>query len=74
MTVPVWWPRVVAAAGCRRHVTGMFLAHATPHLDGDQLRLTFARPDIEQAWRDSGAQDALDAALQQYGVHAVTAT
>lgn len=64
---PAWWPQVVAAADRRRHVTGLLLAHATPVLDRDVLRLQFTRPDIAQTWRDSRAQDALEAALASVG-------
>lgn len=67
-TTPAWWPQVVADAGHRRHWTSRLLDHATPYLDGDTLRLVFTRPDIEEAWRDSRAQEALDAALQQHGI------
>jgi hypothetical protein len=42
----------------------MLLAHATPVVDDGVLRLQFARADIAQAWQDSGAQAALDAALE----------
>ncbi|MFI6032968.1 hypothetical protein ACIBBD_02060 [Streptomyces sp. NPDC051315] len=42
----------------------MLLAHATPVLHGGVLRLQFARADIAAAWQDSGAQTALDAALE----------
>jgi len=62
-TVPAWWPRVVAAADRRRHVTGLLLAHATPNLTGSTLRLRFASPALARAWQDSGAQDALEGAL-----------
>lgn len=68
MPAPAWWPQVVSAAGHRRHWTGRLLDHATPYLDGSVLRLVLTRPDIEQAWRDSRAQEALDAALQQYRI------
>jgi hypothetical protein len=42
----------------------MLLAHATPTVDDGVLRLQFARADIADAWRDSGAQATLDAALK----------
>lgn len=64
--VPVWWPEVVAAADRRRHVTGLLLAHATPTVVRGRLRLTFPQADLVTAWHDSGAQDALDAALKQH--------
>jgi len=67
MPEPVWWPQVVAAADKRRNVTGMLLAHATPHVEGGQLRLGFARPDLAAAWQESGAQAALEGALAQHG-------
>ncbi|MFE0794754.1 hypothetical protein [Streptomyces mutabilis] len=67
MPIPVWWPQVVAAADKRRNVTGRLLAHATPHIEGGQLRLEFARPDLAAAWAESGAQTALEGALDHYG-------
>jgi hypothetical protein len=62
-SVPDWWPKIVSAADRRRHVTGMLLAHATPTLDDGVLRLHFDDPNIAAAWRDSGAQAALEGAL-----------
>ncbi|CAL9367527.1 hypothetical protein [Streptomyces sp. enrichment culture] len=66
-TAPAWWPQTVAAAGRRRNVAGLLLSHAVPHLDGSRLRLVFARPDAAEAWTESGAQAALEAALQADG-------
>ncbi|MFF0777077.1 hypothetical protein [Streptomyces sp. NPDC003720] len=63
MPEPVWWPRIVAAAERRRHVTGLLLAHATPTLHDGVLRLAFDRADLAAAWEDSGAQAALEGAL-----------
>lgn len=65
---PFWWPQIVQAADRRRHVTGLLLAHATPDLANDVLRLQFTDPDIAQAWQESGAQVALEAAMQQHGI------
>jgi hypothetical protein len=42
----------------------MLLAHATPVVHDGVLRLQFARADIADAWLASGAQAALDAALE----------
>lgn len=68
MPIPVWWSRIVAAADRRRHVTGMLLAHATPSFVDGVLRLQFGDPAIAEAWRDSGAQLALEGALEQHGI------
>lgn len=65
---PAWWPQVAAAAGHRRHVTGQLLDHATVHLHDGTLQLTFDRPDIEQAWQTSRAQEALEGALEEHGI------
>jgi hypothetical protein len=46
----------------------MLLAHATPVVHDGVLRLQFARADIADAWQDSGAQAALDAALEHCGL------
>lgn len=67
MTEPIWWPEVLAATSRRRVAAGMLLDHAVPTVDGGTLRLTFARPDIAAAWRDSGAQAALEGALAHLG-------
>lgn len=67
MTVPVWWPEVVAAADRRRHVTGLLLAHATPTVAHGRLRLTFDRADLVTAWHASQAVAALDGALAHLG-------
>lgn len=63
MTQPGWWPAVVAATRLRRMAAGTLLDHATPTIHDGQLRLTFHRADLAEAWRESGAQDALDAPL-----------
>ncbi|GAP46892.1 hypothetical protein [Streptomyces azureus] len=68
MTEPIWWPQVLAATSLRRQAAGMLLAHATPTVVGGTLRLTFARADVAAAWRDSGAQAALEGAMQHCGV------
>lgn len=68
MPTPIWWPRIVAAADRRRHVTGMLLAHAKPTLDDGVLRLQFGDPAIVQAWEESGAQVALEGALAASGL------
>ncbi|QTD96987.1 hypothetical protein [Streptomyces cyanogenus] len=68
MPIPVWWPRIVAAADRRRHVTGMLLAHATPTLDDGVLRLHFADPRVAAAWQESGAQAALEGAMKAGGI------
>lgn len=65
---PTWWPRIVAAADHRRHVTGRLLAHATPVLADGVLRLQFTDPAIAKAWRESGAQAALEGALAASGI------
>jgi hypothetical protein len=69
--VPFWWPQIVAAADRRRHVTGLLLAHATPRLVRGRLQLTFTSPRLAAAWRESGAQDALEGALRQHRITAV---
>jgi hypothetical protein len=68
MPPPFWWPQIVTAADRRRHVTGLLLAHATVALDDGVLRLQFTDPAIAAAWRDSGAQVALEAALTASGI------
>jgi hypothetical protein len=67
MTEPFWWPQVLAATSTRRQAAGMLLAHATPTAHDGTLRLHFDRADIAAAWRDSGAQAALEGALTQLG-------
>ncbi|GGT85742.1 hypothetical protein [Streptomyces coeruleorubidus] len=64
MTIPVWWPKVLAATRLRRMAAGMLLDHASPSVHGGTLRLAFVRADIAAAWRDSGAQAALEGAMQ----------
>lgn len=54
------WPPPTAA--------GMLLAHATPSLDGGALHLSFSGPDIAAAWRESGAQAALEGAMVANGI------
>jgi hypothetical protein len=68
MSTPVWWPQVLAATSARRQAAGMLLAHATPTVVGGTLRLSFDRADIAAAWRDSGAQAALEGAMEHCGV------
>jgi hypothetical protein len=68
MTNPIWWPKVLAATSTRRQAAGMLLAHATPTVEGGTLRLEFGRADIAAAWRDSGAQAALEGAMKHCGV------
>ncbi|MFJ4974194.1 hypothetical protein ACIP6X_02385 [Streptomyces coeruleorubidus] len=68
MSTPIWWPGVLAAAGQRRIYTDELLAHATPTVVGGTLRLHFDRADIAAAWRDSGAQAALEGAMEHCGV------
>lgn len=68
MTEPFWWPQVLDATSTRRQAAGMLLAHATPTVEGGTLRLHFARADIAAAWRDSGAQAALEGAMKHCGV------
>jgi hypothetical protein len=68
VTAPVWWwPKILAATSTRRQAAGMLLAHATPTVVDGTLRLTFARADIAAAWEESGAQAALEGALQASG-------
>jgi hypothetical protein len=67
MTEPFWWPQILAATSLRRQAAGMLLAHATPTVHGGTLWLSFARADIEAAWRDSGAQAALEGAMKHCG-------
>lgn len=67
MTEPVWWPEVVAAADRRRHVTGLFLAHATPSVARGRLRLAFNDPRMAAAWHESRAEAALEGALAHLG-------
>lgn len=67
VTAPAWWPEIMAAADRRRHVTGLLLNHATPSLVGGTLQLRFTAPGVVQAWRDSGAQAALEGALEHGG-------
>jgi hypothetical protein len=69
MTEPFWWPKVLAATSTRRQAAGMLLAHATPTVHDGTLQLTFDRADIAAAWRDSGAQAALEGALAHLGHH-----
>jgi hypothetical protein len=68
MTAPAWWSQVLEATSTRRQAAGMLLAHATPTVDDGTLRLHFARADIAAAWRDSGAQAALEGAMKAGGV------
>jgi hypothetical protein len=67
MTEPTWWPRVLDATSTRRQAAGMLLAHATPTVVGGTLQLSFTRADIAAAWRDSGAQAALEGAMGHLG-------
>ncbi|MFL4904832.1 hypothetical protein ACJ6WF_16995 [Streptomyces sp. MMS24-I2-30] len=60
----------MAAADRRRHVTGMLLAHASPDLVGGVLRLTFRNAQLAVAWRESGAQAALEGAMQHHEIDA----
>jgi hypothetical protein len=69
MTKPPWWPEVLAATSLRRQAAGMLLAHAIPTVEGGTLRLHFDRADIAVAWRDSGAQAALEGAMKHLGRH-----
>jgi hypothetical protein len=69
MTEPFWWPQILAATSLRRQAAGMLLAHATPTVVGGVLRLAFARDDIAVAWRESGAQAALEGALAHLEHH-----
>jgi hypothetical protein len=68
MTEPVWWPQVLDATSTRRQAAGMLLAHATPTVVDGTLRLHFARADIAAAWEESGAQAALEGAMEAGGV------
>jgi hypothetical protein len=68
MVVPFWWPEVLAATSLRRQAAGMLLAHATPTVVGGTLRLSFGRADIAAAWEESGAQAALEGAMEHCGV------
>jgi hypothetical protein len=63
-----WWPKVLAATSLRRQAAGMLLAHATPTVHDGTLRLSFDRADIAAAWRESGAQAALEGAMEHCGV------
>jgi hypothetical protein len=67
MTEPTWWPQVLDATSTRRQAAGLLLAHATPTVEGGTLRLHFGRADIAAAWRDSGAQAALEGAMKHCG-------
>jgi hypothetical protein len=67
MPHPPWWSQVLAATSLRRQAAGMLLAHATPTVHDGTLRLHFARADIAAAWRDSGAQAALEGAMKHCG-------
>ncbi|MEW2463122.1 hypothetical protein AB0872_20760 [Microbacterium sp. NPDC047426] len=68
MTEPFWWPQALAATSTRRQAAGMLLAHATPTVVDGTLRLYFGRANIAAAWRDSGAQAALEGAMKHCGV------
>ena len=68
MPIPVWWPEIMLAADRRRHATGLLLACATPDLHNGVLRLQFPEPRLVNAWRESGAQAALEAALEQHDI------
>ena len=68
MPIPAWWPEIMLAADRRRHTTGMLLACATPSLHNGVLRLQFTEPRLVNAWRDSGAQAALEGALTASGI------
>jgi hypothetical protein len=68
MTKPPWWPKVLAATSLRRQAAGDLLADATPTVHDGTLRLHFGRADIAAAWRESGAQAALEGAMKAEGV------
>lgn len=68
MNEPIWWPEVLAATSLRRQAAGMLLAHATPTAVDGTLRLSFDRGDVAAAWEESGAQAALEGAMEAGGV------
>ncbi|MEU0200910.1 MULTISPECIES: hypothetical protein [unclassified Streptomyces] len=67
MSIPVWWPEVLAATARRRVYAAEILAHATPTVERGLLRLTFTDPGHLAAWEASGAEAALDGALAHLG-------
>jgi hypothetical protein len=68
MTEPFWWPQILAATSLRRQAAGMLLAHGTPAIVDGTLQLNFGRADIAAAWRESGAQGAVEGAMKHCGV------
>ncbi|WP_425442550.1 hypothetical protein [Streptomyces colonosanans] len=67
---PAWWPQVMATVARMRRFSADLLTHTAPAFDGQTLRLEVTDPTFKEAWSASGAQTALEAALQHHGIQA----